>query len=139
MTSRNITTTPLQELALATVVALRNVEINVQNVQRATAVPPLDPLPHVTATDYFAARVSDVLGSWAEEHKTEMASAALAAIFQMPSEQQAAVLSALGLDDILAISDPTKRAQRIEQLALAAFMDLPTDQKNAAVLLVYPE
>lgn len=126
MATRTITTTPLQELALAAVVAETN-------IQRAASS--LDPLPPITADDYFQARVSDVLQSYAAGRVDELINRAIADLFTRPPEVQGAVITALGL---AGVEPGVLPGILTDGVGRKRFLALTPDQQNALVSLVYP-
>jgi hypothetical protein len=120
MFTRTITTTPLQELALAAVVAERNAE---------------NDGPPITADDYFQVRVSEVLQSYAASRVDPLIDRAIADLFTRPPEVQGAVITALGLAGVPPGVLPGILADGVGR---TRFLALTPDQQNALVSLVYP-
>lgn len=95
MATYTFTTTDLDEQIVRDHVTRVNADIDRQNLERASAVPPLDKLPYATNESYLTSVVQGILAGWNQSSIQERAAKAVKNFGLMSSEQQTAVLSTL--------------------------------------------
>lgn len=124
------TSTPVREVALATVVAQANAAIDSSNEQLAKQDPPGKPASHLTNEDYLTARINDVLDSYARQHAADMAQQAIAAFAGADQATQGQSLKILDMADYASLP-PAAMAKALSTIGLSTFLTLTTDQQNA--------
>lgn len=134
MAQRTYTTTPVREVGLSAAVAAVNKDIQAKNDALAKQDPPGTPLPLWTNDTYFAARIDDVLDSWASQHMDTTLQQAMEAFMAAPQDKQGQILSLLGLADYASLP-PASLGKVLGTIGLSNFLALTKDQQNEAFTL----